>query len=71
MSSNPPVADGLPPNTRQKLGIGVVAKIKPVSQLAAEHQVSRKFVYQQGQKAKAALDEVFELKTSEDADCKN
>jgi hypothetical protein len=66
MSSNPTVAAGLPPNTRQKLGIGVVAKIKPVSQLAAEHQVSRKFVYQQGQKAKAALDEVFEPKTSED-----
>ena len=43
-----------------------MAKTKPVSQLAAEHQVSRKFVYQQGQKAKAALDEVFEPKASED-----
>jgi hypothetical protein len=47
MSSNPSVAASLPPNIRQKLGIGMVAKIKPVSQLAAEHQVSRKFVYQQ------------------------
>jgi hypothetical protein len=55
MSSNPSVAASLPPNTRQKLGIGMMAKTKPVSQLAAEHQVSRKFVYQQGQKAKAAL----------------
>ena len=37
----------------------MMAKTKPVSQLAAEHQVSRKFVYQQGQKAKAAL--IFRL----------
>jgi hypothetical protein len=65
MSSNPSVAASLLPSTRQKLGIGVVANVKPVSQLAAENQVSRKFVYQQGQKAKAALDEVFEPKTSD------
>jgi hypothetical protein len=51
MSSSPSVTANLPPNTRQKLGIGVVANVKPVSQLAAEHQVSRKFMYQQGQKA--------------------
>ena len=66
MSPNLSVAASLSPSARQKLGIGMVAKTKPVSQLAAEHQVSRKFVYQQGQKAKAALDEIFEPQASED-----
>jgi hypothetical protein len=37
-----------------------LAKSQPVSQLAAEHQVSRKFVYEQGQKAKTAMDATFE-----------
>ncbi len=55
MSPKPSVAANLSPKARQKVGIGMVAKSKPVSQLAAEHQVSRKFVYQQGQKAKAAV----------------
>ena len=66
MSPNPSVAASLSPNARQKLGIEMVAKSKPVSQLAAEHQVSRKFVYQQGQKAKAALDEIFDPQACDD-----
>ena len=66
MSLKPSVAASLSPNTRQKLGIEMVAKTKPVSQLAAENQVSRKFVYQQGQKAKAALDEIFDPQACDD-----
>lgn len=31
----------------------------PTTQLADKHQVSRKFVYQQGDKARKALDESF------------
>ena len=66
MSPNPSVAAGLSPNARQKLGIGMVAKSKPVSQIAAENQISRKFVYQQGQKAKTALDEIFDTQACDD-----
>lgn len=32
---------------------------QPITQLAEEHQVSRKFVYAQKDKAQAALDEAF------------
>jgi hypothetical protein len=56
------VAASLPPEIRQKLGIEMLAKTKPVSQLAAENQVSRKFLYQQSEKAQIALDEIFECK---------
>jgi hypothetical protein len=57
------VAANLPPEIRQKLGIEMLAKTKPVSHLAAENQVSRKFLYQQSEKAQIALDEIFERKT--------
>ncbi|MGB8691520.1 MAG: hypothetical protein WCD53_29945 [Microcoleus sp.] len=59
MSPSQSVAASLPPDTRQKLAIVMLAKTKPVSHLAAEHQVSRKFLYQQSHKAKTALDEIF------------
>jgi hypothetical protein len=65
MSRSQSTAASLPPKTRQKLGIEILAKIKPVSQLAAEHQVSRKFLYQQGEKAQIALGEIFEPKASD------
>ena len=41
----------------------MLAKTKPVSQIAAEHQVSRKFLYQQGEKAQTALEEIFASQT--------
>jgi len=53
------VAASLPPDIRQDIAIQVLSKSKPVSQVAAEHQVSRKFIYQQGHKAQLALDESF------------
>ena len=37
----------------------MLARSQPISHLAATHQVSRKFVYQQGDKAQQALDETF------------
>lgn len=52
MSPSQSVAASLPPNARQKMAIEMLAKSKPVSYLAAEHQVSRKFLYEQSQKAK-------------------
>ena len=53
------VAASLSPNVRQDIGIQVLARSQPISHLAATHQVSRKFVYQQGNKAQQALDESF------------
>ena len=44
---------------RKGLAIQALARSETVSDLAAQHGVSRKFVYQQTHKAAAALDEVF------------
>ena len=52
-------AASLPPTVRQDIGVQVLARSQPISHLAATHQVSRKFVYQQGDKAQQALDESF------------
>ena len=53
------VAASLSPTVRQDIGIQALARTEPISHLAAKHQVSRKFVYQQGDKAQQALDESF------------
>ena len=53
------VAARLSPDIRQDIGIQVLSRSQPISHLAATHQVSRKFVYQQGDKAQQALDETF------------
>ena len=55
----------LEPEQRKNLAINVLAKTDPVSHLASKHGVSRKFLYQQAQKADSALDEVFENKTKD------
>ena len=47
------------PAVRQELSVEVLARTEPVSQLAARHGVSRKFLYQQAHKASAALGEAF------------
>ncbi|MBD1847948.1 hypothetical protein H6F89_32140 [Cyanobacteria bacterium FACHB-63] len=54
------VAADLTSDARQKLAIEVLAKSQPVSQFAAAHQVSRKFLYEQGQEAKTAMNATFE-----------
>jgi len=41
------------------LAIQVLARSETVSNLAAQHGVSRKFLYQQTHKANAALDDAF------------
>lgn len=63
MSSRLSVAASLPPDIRQKLAIEVLSKSKPISHLATENQVSRKFLHHQGIKAKKALAECFEPST--------
>ena len=49
----------LPESDRRDLAIQALSGSETVSDLAARHGVSRKFVYQQTQKANAALDEAF------------
>src|SRR5215212_775522 len=49
----------LPESDRKNLAIQALAQSETVSDLAARHGVSRKFVYQQTHKARAALDDAF------------
>ena len=51
MSSSVSVAASLSPDIRKDIGIQALSGAMPISRLAEEHQVSRKFVYQQGDKA--------------------
>ncbi|MEM9949586.1 MAG: hypothetical protein AAF810_26440 [Cyanobacteria bacterium P01_D01_bin.36] len=53
------IAASLSPDIRQEIGIQVLSRSQPISHIAAMHQVSRKFVYHQGDKARQALDESF------------
>jgi hypothetical protein len=53
------VAKGMGPQRRKELAIAALAGGEPVSRLAADQGVSRKFVYQQAGKAERGLDETF------------
>src|SRR3954462_2223772 len=57
----------LPESGRKDLAIQALAGSETVSDLAARHRVSRKFVYQQTHKARAALDEAFSSTTPDEA----
>ncbi len=59
-------AAGLPGNDRKGLAIQALAGSGTVSDLAARHGVSRRFVYQQMHKARAALDDAFSSATPDD-----
>ena len=49
-------ANALDHQQRQRLALEALAGAQPLSHLADEHEVSRKFVYQQAGKAQQALD---------------
>ncbi len=57
------VAASLPGSDRKTLAIQALAGSETVSDLAARHGVSRKFVYQQTYKARAVLDDAFSSAT--------
>ena len=59
------VAARLPETERKDLAILALARSETVTDLAARHGVSRKFVYQQTHKASAALDDAFLSPTHE------
>jgi hypothetical protein len=58
-SCHTPAARLLPPPQRQDLALQALAGTRPIAQLAHDHHVSRKFVYQQAAKAENALDTAF------------
>ncbi len=53
-------AKQLPPQQRQELAVQVLAGAQPVAELARQHQVSRKFLYQQADTAQLALEDAFD-----------
>ena len=57
--SHTPAARRLPTPQRQHLALQALAGTRPIAQLAHDHHVSRKFVYQQAAKAEHALDNAF------------
>src|ERR1700736_209587 len=58
-SLTPCPAKLLDPQQRQALAVQALAATQPIAQLAAEHEVSRKFVYRQADKANQVLEEAF------------
>jgi hypothetical protein len=52
-------AKQLDPSQRQRLALDALTGSAPLSQLAQQHQVSRKFIYHQAHKAQQALDDTF------------
>ena len=58
-TGTPSAARLLSPDQRQQLAVTVLAGTQPIAQLADAHDVSRKFVYQQADKAQHALDQAF------------
>jgi hypothetical protein len=59
-------AQRLRPAQRQKLAVEVLAGTHPVAALARQHQVSRKFLYQQAHTAQQALSDAFEPKPTDE-----
>jgi hypothetical protein len=57
----------LPESGRKDLAVQALARSATVSDLSARHGVSRKFVYQQTDKARVALDDAFSSAASDDA----
>ena len=62
MNSTDSVASRLQPLQRQQIAVQVLAQQEPITEIAKEKQVSRKFVYQQKAIAQQSLDKAFEKK---------
>src|SRR3954453_15702841 len=52
-------AGRLPESDRKDLAVQALARSATISDLSTRHEVSRKFVYQQANKARHALDDAF------------
>ena len=60
LPQNPSVASGLSLNDRKKLSLQVLQRWLPITQIAQQNNVSRRFVYQQAAKATLAIDKAFQ-----------
>ena len=60
MNPSSSVASRLQPRYRQELAINVLSKQEPISHIAKQEQVSRKFLYQQKAIAQQALERAFD-----------
>ena len=65
MNSSHCVASTLHPNERQQLAVKVLSKQEPITRIAQQEQVSRKFLYQQKAIAEGALNQAFEKEDRE------
>jgi hypothetical protein len=65
-SSHPCSARQMDCSQRRNLSVQAIRRTESVTRLAQQHQVSRKFVYQQVAKATAAIDQAFEPPEPED-----
>ncbi len=66
MERNVGAAARLSQSDREELAILALARSEPISDLAVQHGVSRKFVYQQASKARCALDEAVIFAATDD-----
>ena len=66
MNSSVCVASGLCSSHRQGLAVKVISKQEPLSQIARNEQVSRKFLYQQKNIAQKALNQAFTKEEKDD-----
>jgi hypothetical protein len=62
---SPCPAHTLPPSQRQILAIQVLGRTHPLADLARRHQVSRKFLYRQADRAREALTQAFRPPTTD------
>ncbi len=65
MNPSSSVASRLHPLQRQEIAVKVLSKQEPITQIAHQEQVSRKFIYQQKAIAIEALNTAFEKKDRE------
>ncbi len=59
VESQSSAAARMDPSERKKLALQAMGRSQPLSAVAREHEVSRRFVYAQVEKAAKALDAVF------------
>ncbi len=60
MNPSSSVASRLHPLQRQEIAVKVLSKQEPITQIAHQEQVSRKFIYQQKAIAQEALNQAFD-----------
>lgn len=66
MSANNSVASRLCPDTRKNIAIQAISRSEPIKTLSVKHGVSRKFIYEQKNKAEEAIEVAFTTSEEEE-----